>query len=411
GTRLRNDSAGRGYSSFTHLRRRVLATGIVLPPHAPSWMQDRAELWNAVERHNVRSNAQLGRRIIVALPYAIPREQWLATIEGYAGALSERYGVAVDYALHQDDAETNPHAHLIITDNAVTPEGLGGKIRELGRQAFYYDVRDLWEKHGNAALAEASSSTRIFARSYAARGVQRTPTKHRGIGRGQPVPERAREFERDHDMSNRPTAEERLKYPRISRQETWPPSLERCNDAAERAEFARYQNDIRVLEQQHEREQEVEYRSMMDAPEHIQREYDEYVREHDANIPLPLPEHEDELDRDVSYIQPYKHEKLREHDRQVIERREEADELRRRARDMYLILPKHERDQLAAVERLPFLERGEARREAQERIMADRIAELKERDQRERAEKLQREIENAARERERERERDDERER
>ena len=98
----------------------VLHAEIITPPGAPEWARDRAELWNAAERaedkSTRRSSAATGRDIILALPHELSDAQRLAAVREFAGALIERYGVAVDFAIHAPDRhsdERNYHAHLL----------------------------------------------------------------------------------------------------------------------------------------------------------------------------------------------------------------------------------------------------------------------------------------------------------
>ena len=70
-------------------RRDVRFAAIVLPEGAPSWMADRGQLWNAVERAEIRKDARLAKEIEVALPgggrYAGP----CAGIVGTRGGLRD----------------------------------------------------------------------------------------------------------------------------------------------------------------------------------------------------------------------------------------------------------------------------------------------------------------------------------
>ena len=98
-----------------------------LPPTgAPEWVKDRAELWNAAERaedkSTRRSSAATGRDIILALPHELTHEQRVETVREYATWLTQRYGVAVDFAIHAPDRHSddrNYHAHLLMTTRRI----------------------------------------------------------------------------------------------------------------------------------------------------------------------------------------------------------------------------------------------------------------------------------------------------
>ena len=54
----------------------VLHAEIMLPENAPDAYQDRSMLWNSVEKAETQWNAQLARRVIMALPIEVPKEQY-----------------------------------------------------------------------------------------------------------------------------------------------------------------------------------------------------------------------------------------------------------------------------------------------------------------------------------------------
>ncbi|HTT81057.1 MAG TPA: MobA/MobL family protein [Stellaceae bacterium] len=116
----------------------VLHSEIIVPAGAPSWAIDRGELWNAAERAEDKStrwgNATTGRDIILALPHELSPAQRLAAVQEFAAGLVERYGVAVDFAIHAPDRhsdERNYHAHLLMTTRQIGADGFGAKTRAL----------------------------------------------------------------------------------------------------------------------------------------------------------------------------------------------------------------------------------------------------------------------------------------
>ena len=169
----------------------VLHSEIIAPADAPSWARDRTELWNAAERAEDKStrrdSATTGRDIIVALPHELSDEQRLAAVQEFAAGLVDRYGVAVDFAIHAPDRhgdERNYHAHVLMTTRQIDADGLGAKTREL--DSFRTGPREIeairqeWERIGNRALERAGIDERIDCRSYADRGIDREATVHLG---------------------------------------------------------------------------------------------------------------------------------------------------------------------------------------------------------------------------------------
>ena len=169
----------------------VLHSEIIAPAGAPEWAYDRTELWNAAERaedkSTRRSSATTGRDIILALPHELSHEQRLAAVREFAVSLVERYGVAVDFAIHAPDRhsdERNYHAHLLMTTRRIGPAGFGAKTRELdgfrNGSAEIEAIRASWERIGNRALEEAGLDIRIDCRSYEDQGLDREATVHLG---------------------------------------------------------------------------------------------------------------------------------------------------------------------------------------------------------------------------------------
>jgi Ti-type conjugative transfer relaxase TraA len=172
-------------------KRGVLHSEIIAPAGAPEWVSDRAELWNAAERaedkSTRRSSAATGRDIIVALPHELTDAQRLDAVRQLATALTQRYGVAIDFAIHAPDRhsdERNFHAHLLMTTRRIGPDGFGAKTRELDDYTTgpreIEAIRVTWERIGNRVLEEAGLDTRIDCRSYAEQGVDREATVHLG---------------------------------------------------------------------------------------------------------------------------------------------------------------------------------------------------------------------------------------
>lgn len=180
----------------------------------------RAALWNSVEEKHKRGDAVLVREIEIALPAGLDAAQRKALVEQYAQELADRYGVAVDVAIHAPhpvtdaDLERDPnqyyveevevlddgheitrrhngnwHAHVSMSACHFDAAGVPGKkcveLDQIHCQrakiANAADVeRPRWAELANAALAAAGSADRIDHRSHAARGIDRVPTVHRG---------------------------------------------------------------------------------------------------------------------------------------------------------------------------------------------------------------------------------------
>lgn len=167
----------------------VLGAAVVLPEGGT---MPRAELWNRVEEHHKRKDAVLAREIVIALPAELNQEDRERLALKYARELADRYGVAVDVALHapsKDGSDKNWHAHIMLTACHVSPKG------ELGKKCVALDPihckkhkletaadvqRERWADLANQALAEAGQEARIDHRSHAERGLEELPSYHLG---------------------------------------------------------------------------------------------------------------------------------------------------------------------------------------------------------------------------------------
>ncbi|TAU46018.1 Ti-type conjugative transfer relaxase TraA, partial [Rhizobium ruizarguesonis] len=178
-------------------RQGVEHAEIVLPAGSSAyWTMKRSALWNAAERAEKRSDARIAREFEIALPHELSAEQRLALTRAFAEDLANRYGAAVDFAIHRPGEGSdirNSHAHLMMTTRQVTETGLGDKTlleREnrwllanhlLPSQLQLKDLRQAWEHLANRHLAMAGHDIRIDHRSHLEAGLTIAPTEHVGV--------------------------------------------------------------------------------------------------------------------------------------------------------------------------------------------------------------------------------------
>jgi ATP-dependent exoDNAse (exonuclease V) alpha subunit len=183
---------------YDHSRRSdVTYKEIFLPSQlnasAPEWARDRQTLWNTAEQAEGRNNSRVAREFQVTLPSELAPEQRQALARTFSRELADRYGVAIDLAIHDPKPGGDPrnfHAHLLATTREVTPEGLGQKagldMQAVKRASLglsdhseeYTAVRERWAVLANEALREARIEERIDHRSLAAQGIDRQPVVH-----------------------------------------------------------------------------------------------------------------------------------------------------------------------------------------------------------------------------------------
>ena len=68
-------------TKFYNKKKELVHAEIMLPSHAPPGFADRATLWNAVETVENQWNSQLARRIVLAFPVEVPKEQYPPLME------------------------------------------------------------------------------------------------------------------------------------------------------------------------------------------------------------------------------------------------------------------------------------------------------------------------------------------
>jgi hypothetical protein len=153
----------------------------------------------------LQTNARIAREYLVALPVELSAEQRVDLVRGFSRELSDRYGFALDVAIHAPrefpgSDPRNFHAHLLATTRDVTTVGLGAKTtlemndvkrRSLGLGPAINEllhVRERWATATNQALEQAHIAARVDHRSLEAQGIDREPRPH--------IPKGAFEMER-----------------------------------------------------------------------------------------------------------------------------------------------------------------------------------------------------------------------
>jgi Ti-type conjugative transfer relaxase TraA len=169
----------------------VLADGV-----EADWALDRSALWNAVEHAEKRKDGRVAREFEIALPHELSSVDRLLLTRDFARDLADRFGAAVDFAIHQPQGEgdvRNVHAHVMMTTRTVGPKGLGEKtlIERENKWLLKHDqptshmqlrdIRQAWEGHANRHLARAGLDIRIDRRSHLERGLEIEPTEHMGV--------------------------------------------------------------------------------------------------------------------------------------------------------------------------------------------------------------------------------------
>ena len=194
-------------TKFYNKKKELVHAEIMLPSYAPPGYADRATLWNAVEAVENQWNSQLARRIVLAFPVEVPKEQYLSMIKEFCQEQFVSKGMLADFAIH-DKGDGNPHAHILLTIRAMDEHGKwlpkarkvydldenGERIRlasgnwkchkentvDWNDQKYAEVWRHGWETITNRYLEAAGRPERVDLRSFERQGIQQIPTVHLG---------------------------------------------------------------------------------------------------------------------------------------------------------------------------------------------------------------------------------------
>lgn len=169
--------------------------------HTPNNLEiDRAELWNLAETTETRKNSRTAREIVVNLPYELDESCRSELVNEFARDLANKYGVAVDVAVHLPDAEgdnRNHHAHIMLTTRKLERLESGrialtskSQLEMSNTQLKERDlptardelklIRKQWADLTNDYMKERNIPVTIDHRSHAERGLDQLPTQKLG---------------------------------------------------------------------------------------------------------------------------------------------------------------------------------------------------------------------------------------
>ena len=145
------------------------------PADAPTWVQDRAALWNAVEQAETRKNSQVAREIRVALPHELDHAQRVDLVRDFCQREFVDRGMVADIALHapgREGDERNHHAHILLTTREIGPEGFTTKNRDWNAKDLLEGWREAWARDTNHALERCGAEERVDHRTLEAQRVE-----------------------------------------------------------------------------------------------------------------------------------------------------------------------------------------------------------------------------------------------
>jgi hypothetical protein len=156
----------------------VMHSEIVAPEGAPTWVYDRAELWNRTEETDNRKDSRVAREMLLALPSELTHEQRLEVTRAYVREQFVDRGMVADIAMHEPGKEgdvRNYHAHVLLTMRPIDGDGFGPKERQWDKKQELEVWREKWADHQNRTFEKLGLAVRVDHRSLAAQGIDREP--------------------------------------------------------------------------------------------------------------------------------------------------------------------------------------------------------------------------------------------
>ena len=165
----------------------VLHTEILLPENAPDWMNNRSDLWNAVEASENRKDARLSREVLVSLPHELTSEGRRDLVASFVQEQFVDRGMVADIAHHapgDEGDERNHHAHIMLTTRSIEGDGFGGKDRTWNAKELLEEWREAWAEHVNYALEREGFAVTVDHRSLRDRHAEQVALQEAALERG-----------------------------------------------------------------------------------------------------------------------------------------------------------------------------------------------------------------------------------
>lgn len=176
---------------YTH-KSGLVDSGILLPDGAPErWHVDPSTIWAEQDYLDYEKSTRRGpkselyRSGNIGLPWEISYQRAGELAEEILEPLREK-GMVIQWAIHDthENGKRNFHIHWMAAMREVTPEGFGKKNRAWNKYNGGLNIPDLLRPRVaeifNRELEKIDSDLRVEHESFAARGIDRIPTKHVG---------------------------------------------------------------------------------------------------------------------------------------------------------------------------------------------------------------------------------------
>jgi Ti-type conjugative transfer relaxase TraA len=205
-TTMLDTTTGETYS-YTRVHDLAFAE-VALPLDSPPWIHNllaqattalkSQALWNEVLIQENQLHGQSAREIVIALPLELSLAQNIALMREFIATEFTAKGLIADWVVHNKPG--NPHVHIMHTLRAIEATRFGRKRLPLldavgailkhnnkrvyrpviGTRADFTAARSNWGATATRHLQAAGFDQTVDMSSYASRGLDLTPTTHRG---------------------------------------------------------------------------------------------------------------------------------------------------------------------------------------------------------------------------------------
>ena len=176
--------AGGKVHDYTH-KHRAGYTVMLHGQDVPDWVNDRGEFWKQVEAREKRSDSELAKSIILALPKELATakgdvsKNMADLVKAWAQKNFVDYGLVADIAIHKPHigrngkSNDNWHAHVLVSTRAVGKDGWADKkdarLNGPKRAKYLEEARTDWANLVNAEFIRLGRPERISEKKAVSR--------------------------------------------------------------------------------------------------------------------------------------------------------------------------------------------------------------------------------------------------
>lgn len=167
---------------YAHVKD-LLYSDVLIPENAPPEFQDLRTLLAAIDRAEKRYDARTGRVIRLTLPNdkEFSDTERIDLARSFVKETFVSQGMCAVLAIHEgrndDPTKNNPHAHVLLTDRPVGPDGFcSKKNRDWNRTAQLRLWRKQWADAQNRFFKEKGVEIQVSHESLEVQGIDREPT-------------------------------------------------------------------------------------------------------------------------------------------------------------------------------------------------------------------------------------------